>query len=288
MDPNAIVTRAKSIFSLPEVVYKINELITSGNTTNQELEQTILNDPALTVRLLKLANSAYFGFPKKIETVSYAITLIGHRELRNLALASTVATVFKGISADLINMESFWHHSLSTGIIARLMAYDINCRERIFIAGLLHGIGKLILLNQFPEKSSQILSIGETNEGAIANAERQVFGFTSTEICVAFLKEWNLPASIWKTVAYQHDPTSVEHINSDPYILHLAILIARYKQKHRNRDIAANDIQSLCKPEIYERLGLDNEMIELINTVAELQINEMLNCIRPGTTFGNA
>ncbi|MCB1947889.1 HDOD domain-containing protein [Nitrosomonas sp.] len=287
MDLNAIVARAQSIFSLPEVVYRVNELISSGNTTNQELEQTILNDPALTAKLLKLANSPYFGFSKKIETVSYAIALIGHRELRNLALASSVTTVFKGISSDLINMESFWHHSISSGITARLMAYDINCRERMFIAGLLHGIGRLILINQFPEESSKILCTSEVDENTIAKAELHAFGFTSTELCAAFLKEWNLPASIWKTVACQRNPTDSEQLNTDAYILHLAIIIARYKQNHRNREINSDDIKSLCKPEIYQRLGLDDEVIELINTVAELQINEMLNCIKPGTTVDN-
>ncbi|MCP5245635.1 MAG: HDOD domain-containing protein [Burkholderiales bacterium] len=282
MEPHAVATSVKSIFSLPEVVLKINELINSGDTTNSELEQTILNDPALTAKLLKFANSAYFGFPKKIETVSNAIALIGHRELRNLAIASSVTSVFKGIPSDLVDMESFWHHSVSTGVIARLMAYDINCRERIFIAGLLHSIGKLILFSQFPDESSKILSSNQDEESVII-AEQQVFGFTYAELSAAFLNEWSLPESIWKIVASQLDPANAEQFKTDAYILHSAVKIASHKQKHQGHSIKHDEIQSLCKPDVWENLGINTEVIELINSVAELQINDMFNCIKPST-----
>lgn len=285
MEPHAVAANVKSIFSLPEVVFKINELTNSGDATNNELEQTILNDPALTAKLLKFANSAYFGFPKKIETVSHAIALIGHRELRNLAIASSVTSVFKGIPSDLVDMESFWHHSVSTGVIARLMAYDVNCRERIFIAGLLHGIGKLILFSQFPNESSKILSASNQDEDTVIITERQVFGFTYAELSAAFLNEWSLPESIWKIVESQHDPANTAHgtvqLKTDAFILHLAVRIASLKPSHQDRKIDYDEIKSLCKPDIWENLGLNTEVIELINSVAELQINDMLNCIKP-------
>lgn len=284
MEPHAVAASVKSVFSLPEVVFKINELIHSGDTTNSELERAILNDPALTAKLLKFANSAYFGFSKKIETVSHAIALIGHRELRNLAIASSVTSVFKGIPSDLVDMESFWHHSVSTGVIARLMAYDVNCRERIFIAGLLHGIGKLILFSQFPDESSKILSANNQDEAAIINAERRVFSFTYAELSAAFLNEWSLPKSIWKIVESQLDPANSDQLKTDAYILHSAVKIASHKQNHQGRKINYDEVQSLCKPDVWENLGLDTEVIELINSVAELQINDMLNCIKPSAT----
>ena len=281
MEPHTIATQVKSVFSLPEVVIKINELIDSGDTTNSELEQTVLNDPALTAKMLKFANSAYFGFPKKVETVSNAISLIGHRELRNLALASSVTSVFKGISSDLVDMESFWHHSVSVGVIARLLANDINSRERMFIAGLLHGIGKLILFSQFPVESAKILSTTKQDEDAIIFAERQVFGFTYAELSAEFLNEWSLPVSIWKIVESQLDPVNTEQFKIDACILHLAIKAANYKQSHLACDINYDEMRSLCKPTVWEVLGFNADVIELVNSVADLQINDMYNCIRP-------
>ena len=281
MEPHAVAANVKSIFSLPEVVLKINELINSGDTTNSELEQTILNDPALTAKLLRFANSAYFGFSKNIETVSNAIALIGHRELRNLVIASSVTSVFKGIPSDLVDMESFWHHSVSTGVIARLMAYDISCRERIFIAGLLHGIGKLILFSQFPDESNKILSTSNQDEESVIIAEQQVLGFTYAELSAALLNEWSLPESIWKIVESQLNPANAAQLKTDTYILHLAVKIASHKQKHQGQNIIYDEIQSLCTQDVWENLGINTEVIELINSVAELQINDMFNCIKP-------
>lgn len=206
MEPKAIVANVRSIFSLPDVVFKINELINSGKSSNNELEQVILNDPGLTAKILRFSNSAYFGFSRKIDTISHAIALIGHNELRNLILASSATTVFKGVSSDEFDMESFWHHSVCTGVVARLLAYNVDCRERIFIAGLLHGIGKLILLSQFPEQAVKILNTDIQDENTIIKTERKVFGFTSAELSAEFLNAWDLPKSIWQIVSAQLTP----------------------------------------------------------------------------------
>ncbi len=286
MEPHTVVMNVKSIFSLPAVVFKINELINSGDTSNQELEATILSDPALTAKLLKFSNSAYFGFPNKIETISQAVALIGHKELRNLTLASSVTSVFKDIPADLVDMESFWHHSVSTGVIARLLAYDINCRERIFIAGLLHGIGRMILINQFPEEYSQVLRTANKDAEVFHDIEQQVFGFTYAELSTELLKAWKLPESIWKIVEFHLNPTSATgKIIMDANTLHLAVKIASLKQvQQNNENLNLDEIESLCKPAIWENLGLNAEVIELVNSVADLQIADMYNFIKPTAT----
>src|SRR5262245_52551879 len=133
MDPCAIVTDVRSIFSLPDVVIRINELIDSGEATNTELERVILNDPALTAKLLRFANSSYFGLSGKVETVLRAISIIGHKELRNMVIASSVTETFKGIPSDLVNMDTFWYHSVTCGVTARLLASSVDSRERFFI-----------------------------------------------------------------------------------------------------------------------------------------------------------
>jgi c-di-GMP-related signal transduction protein len=96
-DPRTIVTNVRPIFSLPDVVVRVNDLIDSGEATNTELERVIASDPALTAKILKFANSSYFGFSGKVETVLKAIAIIGHKELRNLVLATSVTSTFKDI-----------------------------------------------------------------------------------------------------------------------------------------------------------------------------------------------
>ena len=125
MDPRAVVAKVHSIFSLPEVVVRINELIDSNAATNVEIEQVILNDPALTAKLLKFANSSYFGFSGKIDKVLRAISIIGHKELRNLVIASSVTTTFKNIPPNLLNMDLFWKNSVTCGVVARLLSAEL-------------------------------------------------------------------------------------------------------------------------------------------------------------------
>lgn len=281
MEPKAIVANIRSIFSLPDVVFKINELINSGKSSNNELEQVILNDPGLTAKILRFSNSAYFGFSRKIDTISHAIALIGHNELRNLVLASSVTTVFKGVSSDVFDMESFWHHSVCTGVVARLLAYNVDCRERMFIAGLLHGIGKLILLSQHPEQAIKILNTDNQDDDTVIKTEREVFDFTSAELGAEFLNAWNLPKSIWQIVNSQLTPLSKTYFKTDACILYVAIKIATYKQQHPGKEIYGAEIERLCNPAVWDFLGLNDEIIELLNTVADLQIQEMFHYIKP-------
>lgn len=281
MEPQHIVANVRSIFSLPEAVMKINALINSGEASNSELEQAVLNDPALTAKILKFSNSAYFGFSRKVDTISHAIALIGHSELRNLTLVSMVVSAFKGVSADTFNMKSFWHHNVSTGIIARLLACDIDSRERMFIAGLLHAIGKLILLSQFPDKAVTVLNIKSRDEKDRIEAERQVFGFTSTQLSAEFLNAWELPESIWRIVAAQHEPLQERQFKTDACTLYLSTKIATYKQQHPEEPLNGSEIAALCDPAVWDYLGLTDEVIELVNTVADLQIIEMYHYINP-------
>ena len=154
MEIREIVGNVRSIFSLPEAVIRINELIESGDTCNTEIERVILNDPALTAKLLKFANSTYFGFSGKVDTVQRAVSIIGHKELRNLAIAASVTATFKDIPSNLLNMDTFWQHSVACGVIARLLASDVENRERFFIARLLHAVGSLILRHPVPKDSA--------------------------------------------------------------------------------------------------------------------------------------
>jgi HD-like signal output (HDOD) protein len=280
MDARTLVTNVTSMFSLPDVVLRVNDLINFGEATNAELEEIILNDPALTAKILKFGNSPYFGFSGKISTVSNAISLIGHKELRNLVIASAVTSTFKGIPPELVDMDRFWYHSVTCGVVARLLASNIKSRERFFIAGLLHGVGKLILFNQFPEQSAKILTLVEKGEEAILEAENKAFGFIYPELGAELLKQWRLPESIWKMVRYQSDPMQEESVKMDACILYAAFNIANYIQPYTHQHVELEEMQLIEKLESWGYLGLTPEVIESTITVAKLHVIEVLNAIR--------
>lgn len=281
MNAYILVTNVSSIFSLPDVVFRINDLIDSGEASNEELEQTVLHDPAITAKILKFANSAYFGFSGQIETISRAISLIGHKELQNLVIASSVTSTFKGISSHLVDMESFWHHSVTCGVVARLLAVNVESRERFFIAGLLHGVGKLIFFSQYPDESAKILSYKEEGEYAVIKAEREIFGFTYTELSAELLKQWRLPASIWEMVEAQHAPFVEEESKDDAHILSVSVNIANHMQPGAARNMCLDVITATYKQDDLDRLGLTADVIESAMVVADLQVMEFLSVIRP-------
>lgn len=280
MDPCSIVTDVRSIFSLPDAVIRINDLIDSGDAANAELERAILNDPALTAKLLKFANSSYFGLSGKVETVLRAISIIGHKELRNLVIASSVTSTFKGIPSDLVDMDAFWHHSVTCGVTARLLACSVDSRERFFIAGLLHGVGRLILFSQYPKESAKVLNSMSQGEDAAIQAELKIFGFTHAQLGAELLKQWRLPPNIWKMVELQLDPMKDEAHQYDACTLCAAVNIANFIYPCTNQRTNSDNKIPNHAFKAWSLLGLSPELIESVITVAKLQIIEVLNIIR--------
>ena len=279
-DPRTIVANVRSIFSLPDAVIRVNDLIDSGEAPNTELERVISSDPALTAKLLKFANSSYFGFSGKVETVLKAISIIGHKELRNLVLATSVTSTFKDIPPDLVDMDTFWNHSITCGVTARLLASSVDSRERFFIAGLLHGVGRLILFNQYPNESAKVLSCMNQGEDAVIQAERKIFGFTHAQLGAELLKQWKLPLNICKMVEYQFNPMQEKEFQYDASTLCAAVNIASYIQPCTNQRIDQEETISDRALQAWSFLGLSAEIVESVMTVARLQVIEVFNAIR--------
>ena len=157
-DPRDIVKRVMKVASLPQIFLKVEEVLNDPDSSNVHLSRVIQEDPGLTVRLLRLSNSAFFGFSAKVEAVNQAITVLGTQQLRELVLACSVMNVFKDVPEELVNMESFWRHSIACGVVARAFAslrHESNV-ERYFVTGLLHDIGRLVLLMEVPKKMAVI------------------------------------------------------------------------------------------------------------------------------------
>lgn len=184
VSPRSLVNEIKTLFSLPEVVSKLGGLLNSPTTTNAELGEVLIHDPALTARVLQLANAVRPPSSPPVDTVSGAVALIGRESLRNLILATSVTSRFHGIPPELADMERFWLNSVACGAIARSLAF--RCRvfdsEPLFVAGLLHKVGRLVFLSRRPEQYREVLEMGGGSEEALNQAEQVVFGFTHAEL----------------------------------------------------------------------------------------------------------
>jgi len=120
--PEQLLETGIKVPSLPAIFNEINEAVEDPESSFTEIAEIIGGDMALSARLLKIVNSSFFGFPSKVETITHAITIVGTAQLRDLVLATTIISQFKGMPKDVVNMESFWKHSVGCGLAARIIA----------------------------------------------------------------------------------------------------------------------------------------------------------------------
>ncbi len=289
MTPKSLVRSIHTLFSLPDVVIRVNRLIGEPNTRTADLAQAVLSDPGLATRLLRLVNSAYYGPRRRVETVSHAIILLGQRELRDLMMGTVAVELFQGLPPERVNMDRFWLHSVRCGIAARGLAQRQRLREgeRFFIAGLLHGVGKLIFYSQYPERYREVLERAGDDERARVAAERQVFGFTYAELSAELLKSWRLLEHLHPAIAYHLEPGKATDCRREATILHVAVQIANHMQT--GTDGASAGAQAAQTPEylasLARLLDLPPESLASLRDEIDSQAREILKIIRPGATL---
>ncbi|PIQ36833.1 MAG: HD family phosphohydrolase [Lysobacterales bacterium CG17_big_fil_post_rev_8_21_14_2_50_64_11] len=214
--------------SLPAVFLRLTAVVDDPRSAIRDMEEVVYEDPALAGRLLRLANSAYFGFPGHVDSLSRAITLVGTRQLRDLALATSVLDLFSGVASDVVSMASFWRHSVATGLLARALATwqrEANA-EQFFVAGLLHDIGRLVLLIKANESMVQALERSRVDDVLLHVVERDILGFDHAALGNELLRQWNLPPAICAGVAFHHLPMRAGANIPTAALVHVADVMA--------------------------------------------------------------
>lgn len=210
--------------SPPQIFLRIEELLASPNTAIADFARVIEGDTGLTARLLRLANSPLYGRVARVATVHTAISMIGTQQLRELALACSVLRVFRDIPAELLDMEMFWRHSVACGVLARsaaVLAGEGNV-ERVFAAGLLHDVGRLVMLMERPRTMGRVLEAARARGILLYEAEREEFGFDHTEVGALLLRSWKVPERLSEAVGCHHAPHTARGFPMDAALLHVA------------------------------------------------------------------
>lgn len=221
MNAVELAEKSSTLFSLPDVYLKLQQVIRRPDTGVNDIADLISTDASLTARLLKVANSSFYSFPAEIDTISRAINLIGTDQLMNLVLATSVAGSFSGIPAELIDMDSFWRHNVDTALIARSLAASgkLPDIERLFVIGLLHNVGKLMVLTELPDAAQQILT---ESEQLPWERQQSALGFTFADAGAELLTNWGLPEPLIEAIRFQHMPALAGDVNSAAAVLNIA------------------------------------------------------------------
>ena len=228
-DINFIQRLKKSKIVLPEipsVVFELNEVIANPMSSADHIARVVNRSPSLTALLLKIVNSSFYGFPSKIDKVSHAVTLIGTREISGLALGISILSIFKNIPKEMIDMYSFLKHSLACGIVSRILAAQKNFgqTEQLFVSGLLHDLGRLILYLYFTDESRNILSHSRKNHKLLYETETEYLGCDHAQVGKQLMEQWKLPLILENNVLYHHSPSKAQQ-PIPATIVHLADII---------------------------------------------------------------
>ncbi|MGL1863141.1 MAG: HDOD domain-containing protein [Pseudodesulfovibrio sp.] len=226
INPNEVVKQEMELASLPNIFFQISESLKNPRSSAAYVAEVISKDVALSAKLLKMVNTPFYGFPSKIDTLSRAVTIVGTNQLTNLALGVSVITAFDNVPEEFFTLKEFWLHSVTCGIVARILAGKVGLPgdEKFFVAGLLHDIGRLVMLKNHPQASTDVLRPAKVGRRALISVERTVWGCTHAEIGGRMLKSWRLPAFLEVLVHHHHNPMEASMVK-EACVIHLADFI---------------------------------------------------------------
>jgi len=220
----ALLDDVEGLVSPPDVCMRLFEVIHSPTSKAADIAAVVSVDPNLTARLLRIANSSFYNFSRKIETISRAVTVIGNTELYQMVLSISALKTFSHIPNELVRMDTFWRHSVYTGLLARALAIRANILhpERLFVSGLMHDLGSLVLYNQRPEAMRDLLLMADGDEEVLYQGELERFQFSHAGVAAQMMDRWQLPETLVEAIRWHHQPEAAEAAVVEAHILYLA------------------------------------------------------------------
>ena len=269
---------AGDAFVLPEAVMKIKQLIDDDATSVDDIADVINYDPAIMLQVLKISNSALYNFSSTITTVAKSIQVIGTRSIYDLVLAYGVANAFKSGATDVVDLDKFWEQSVSCALLCKYFAEELGLKEpeKMFVCGLLHNIGELIVAQLNPEVAKKCASISSESSPLIL--QKKHLGFTYVDVSSELLKLWGIPEDISQIVSVTHvsehsAKSKEEKIMQLAYLLALNNVHSEQYPKHAN-----------ITEEMYQCLDIDLTHVDNALDFSNLQLIGALAVFSPSSS----
>lgn len=212
--------------ALPEVVQDLMDYLQHAEVDVGQVAHRISRDPALAAKLLRVANSSFYGLQSQVAAIPDALVVLGLRAVRTLVTGAAVAAHFQTLAVAGYDQHAFWLHSAGTALCARALARELGANtENAFTAGLLHDIGRLILAARFPEAYRSVAAYRAQRDCHPIEAEHEVLGFDHAQIGAALAARWKFPSEITAAIASHHTPMD-QPADSLAGLVHLADVMA--------------------------------------------------------------
>jgi putative nucleotidyltransferase with HDIG domain len=215
---------------LPATVTKLMKLTRDPESSAKDIMEVILPDQSLCFTILKIANSALFGRPKKVDSIQMAVAVLGFNEVQNIAVTKALINSFSRIDEKYkLFVDKFWEHSFVCGIAARIIAQDIQIASDVAsMAGLIHDVGKLIMLETFDDDYDIQLWLANFTDEKMLQEEYKTFSFTHDQIGGQLMEEWCFPDNLITAVANHHNPADASDEKALAYVVQLADILSFY------------------------------------------------------------
>ncbi|MBN1577666.1 MAG: HDOD domain-containing protein [Chitinispirillaceae bacterium] len=217
--------------ALPAIVTRLMQVVNSPDTSADDAAKLIQKDPALTTKMLRLANSAFYGIPRSISSVSSAVVILGFNTIRSLVLSASVMKMFSSSHQPAIDKNRFWKHSIVCAIAAKAIVRQfINVRmmdpESAFCAGILHDIGKLIFSEFAQEDYFEVCEFAKECNVPLIEAEKKILGISHADIGRILADKWALPLDLEYSLVFHHEPMKADSLIDLVTTVHMANVLS--------------------------------------------------------------
>lgn len=269
------VSEISHIATLPQITLKIIKLVEDPNSSANDLNNVITHDPALGARILKVVNSAFYGLPGQVASINRAIVLLGLNAVKNIAIAASLAKLFRGGQiSPFFNARDLWHHSIAVAAGSRLIAKAAGhgLPDEAFLAGLIHDLGIMVEIQARRMPFVEIMEkLHHQPDLTLRQAEEAVLGANHQEFGAALCKAWKFPVSFQYVTGHHHDSLSLpEEQRALACVVHAADIIAAKLKIGFTRSVEQQEIPA----ELLKELNLTPEQVDEISGELPQAIDE--------------
>ena len=273
------VTAKAKLVSLPEVYLRLRDLLAQPEYSLRDAAAIIERDPALCARLLRLVNSSFFALANPVDTVVRAINMLGAQQVHDLALATSVAQSFEGMSSEVMDMASYWRSSVLCGLLSRTLAQHCSGIEadRLFVAGLLRDIGHLVMYQSVPQLAQVALAHAAQSGRPLYLVEQEEIGLDYARVGGVLMRQWALPESLREVTELHVEPGRSLRFRPETFVVHIADLMTRSIEESGDFARLAERIHR----DSWEVTGLTVDQCETACEEAEQNLDSVMQTMFP-------